>query len=357
VRKFRLGNGMGNLMQQWRDRLGGAGDVGLALAPLRLFLGFAFLYAGLSKIADRDFLDDDAPTSLHQTLVAVREGSPIDFMLGPIESNSALFGALIAIAEVAVGLGVLVGLLTRVAALGGMALAAGLWLTISWNADPWYTGADIVYVFALTPLAIAGAGALSADAWLASMAAGQRSDPDGQVGADGTRRALLAGALGLTGLVALGGAFLSRGPRTSAAVAGGRGTDGPAPASPSAPGTSPGGADPSSTAPSSAPSPEPSGPALVAAAAVPVGSATKVDDPSNGDETWVMQLRTGEFTAVRAACPHQGCAVNFVSPSDGFICPCHNSKFAADGARISGVATTGLQKVDVAVGGGQVRLA
>lgn len=349
------------MQQRLRDRLDGSANAGWAMLPLRLFLGFAFTYAGLSKIADPDFLNDDEPTSMHQTLLAVRDSSPIDFMLGPIASHSALFGALIAISEVAVGLGVLVGLLTRIAALGGMLLTAGLWLTISWSADPWYTSADIVYVFAFTPLAIAGAGALSADGWLARVSAREGAVPDVQAGADGTRRSLLAGALGLTALLALGGAFLARGSKAATADAG-ETTSGTAPAGTTPAGapsttaagtTAPGTTDAGTTA--AAPTPEATGAALVATSSVPVGGATKVE--ADGDEAWVLQLEAGKFTAVKAACPHQGCAVNFVSGSDGFICPCHNSKFSASGARISGVATSGLKKLDVAVGGGQVRLA
>lgn len=326
------------------------------MLPLRMYLGVAFTYAGLSKVADRGFLDDSAPTSMHQTVLAVRASSPIGFLLGPIESHSALFGALIAIGEVAVGLGVLVGLLTRIAAFGGIVLSAGLWLTVSWNADPWYTGADIVYVFALTPLVIAGAGALSGDAWLAQVSARERSDPNGQVGADDTRRSLLAGALGITGLLGLGGAFLARAPKAGTADAStstSAATTSPAPMSP---GTMPATAAPGPTAPAPPPTPEATGAVLVAASSVPVGGAKKVDDPRNGDETWVLQLQRGQFTAVRAACPHQGCAVNFVSGSAGFLCPCHNSTFSSTGARISGVATSGLKTVHVVVGGGQVRL-
>src|SRR5690349_12463067 len=84
-------------------------QVGWVLLPLRAFLGFTFIYAGLSKIADPDFLDDSAATSLHSTLVAVRGASPIGFTLGPIESHSALFGVVIAIGETAIGLGLLFG--------------------------------------------------------------------------------------------------------------------------------------------------------------------------------------------------------------------------------------------------------
>lgn len=323
-------------------RLDSSATAGWAMLPLRLFLGVAFSFAGLSKIADRDFLDDSAATSMHQTLIAVRGSSPIDFLLGPVESHSVLFGALIAIGEVAVGLGVLVGLLTRIAALGGILLAVGLWLTVSWNADPWYTGADIVYAFALTPLAIAGAGALSADGWLARLWAQERSDPDAQAGADGTRRSLLAGALGVTGLLALGGAFLARGSAPRAASG-----DGPT--------ATPAVATPTPT-PTPTPSPTATGATLVAASKVPVGGARKVDDPHDGGATWVLQLEPGSFTAVEATCPHQGCDVAFVSGSQGFVCPCHNSRFASTGARISGIAKSGLKTVKVAESGGQVRL-
>src|SRR4051794_1724399 len=85
------------------------------LLPLRGYLGFAFLYAGLSKIADRDFLDSSAATSMHATLVAVKDGSPIGGLLGPVEHHSFAFGLLMALGEIAVGLGVLAGLFTRIA--------------------------------------------------------------------------------------------------------------------------------------------------------------------------------------------------------------------------------------------------
>src|SRR3954470_21460652 len=140
------------------------------LLPLRAYLAVAFLYAGLSKIADRSFLDASSPSSMHATLVAVRDQSPIGGLLGPVADPSFGFGLLMALGEVAVGLGLLLGLFTRIAAAGGVLLALSLFLTVSWGADPWYTGADIVYAFAATPLLLGGAGPLSADAWLASRA-------------------------------------------------------------------------------------------------------------------------------------------------------------------------------------------
>jgi thiosulfate dehydrogenase [quinone] large subunit len=113
---------------------------------LRAYLAFTFIYAGLSKIRGRSFFDPSSPASIHATLLAVRGHSPIGGLLGPVEHHSFAFGLLIAIGETAVGVGMLLGLLARVAALGGMLIPLSLFLTVSWNATPWYTGADIVYL-------------------------------------------------------------------------------------------------------------------------------------------------------------------------------------------------------------------
>lgn len=339
-------------------------QVGWVLLPLRAFLGFAFLYAGLSKIADPDFLDDDAPTSLHSTLVAVRDSSPISFMLGPIESHSALFGLIIAIGETAIGLGLLTGLLTRIAAAGGIVLSLGLFLTVSWNADPWYTGADLPFAFALSPLLLGGAGGvLSLDGWLASVAARHSGDPGGSASADRTRRGLLAAGLGLTGLLAVGGAALARGSGSSSSAEpsadpSDAATD-PVPSPSQTPSAAPTSAEPATSAPAtSAPAPSATGAVVATASDVAVGGAKLVRNPKSGDEDlWVMQLESGEFTAVDGVCPHQGCVVSFRSASTGFTCPCHASRFSSAGDRLSGPATRGLAKVAVVVSGDQVHLA
>jgi thiosulfate dehydrogenase [quinone] large subunit len=311
-------------------------QVGWVLLVLRAFLAFVFLYAGISKVADTSFLDDKSATGIHATLVAVRGASPIGSLLGPVQSHSFAFGLFMSIAEIAVGVGFALGLFTRIAALGAMFISLSLFLTVSWGASPWYTGADIVYLFAVTPLLIGGSGGVySLDGWLASAA---RRQPG--VSEDRTRRAVLGGAAALGVLCLLGIAAISRSSKSGSDSAGGSGTTASAT----------GGA-------SSAASSGGSGAELVAASAVSVGSAKQVKDPKNGDPAWVLQLSAGQFSAFSAICPHQQCTVGFVSPSEGFACPCHGSRFSADGKLLQGPATRGLTAIPVTVTDGAVRLA
>jgi Rieske Fe-S protein len=43
-----------------------------------------------------------------------------------------------------------------------------------------------------------------------------------------------------------------------------------------------------------------------------------------------------------AVCPHEGCQINWSDETNKFFCPCHDSSFAPDGARVSGPARRGL---------------
>ena len=248
--------------------------VGWALLPLRGYLAVVFLYAGISKIADTRFLDQSSPTSLHATLAAVRSASPIRSLLGPVADHTFAFGLLMAFAEIAVGIGIALGLLTRVAALGGMVLALSLWLTVSWGAEPWYTSADLVYLFAFTPLLLAGAGGVwSLDAWLDAVKARRPDTGEDRVptGRPHRRR---------------------RGPRRSA---GGRG-------------------DAVSSLverlrPRRRPRPVPApatGAALATTSQVPVGGGKQVTDPVTGDPTWILQLSAGRVHRLRRGMPASG---------------------------------------------------
>ena len=145
--------------------------LGRALLPLRAFLGFTFCFAGLQKLANPGFFQAGNPGSIQAQLAGAARRSPIHTLISPLTHLAVPLGLLIAVAELAIGLGTLLGLWQRLAAAGGVALSLMLFLTVSFHASPYYTGADIVFAFAWTPLLLAGSGPLlSADAAIAARA-------------------------------------------------------------------------------------------------------------------------------------------------------------------------------------------
>ncbi|MCU0484018.1 MAG: DoxX family membrane protein [Chloroflexi bacterium] len=187
------------------DRFGGAYA---ALLPLRAFLGFTFLYAGVDKLATPGFLAAAGPGSIGEQLDAFTRSSP----LTPLIEAFALpypvaVGALISVAEIAIGLGILSGLLYRAAAAAGALTALTFWLTASWSTTPYYYGPDLPVMFGFVTLALAGHGGLLVAGNLAPF----RGAPQGVAatsgvgGPIGRREVLQAAVLGAAAL-ALGAA-------------------------------------------------------------------------------------------------------------------------------------------------------
>jgi thiosulfate dehydrogenase (quinone) large subunit len=146
------------MLEVWRDTARR-----YALLPLRIFLGVTFLYAGLDKLTSNTFFTDSANGSLLQTLNGVHSSAAIPAMITLALKAPHAFGYAIAFGELAVGLGMLFGLLGRVAALGGALISLSLWLTISWSTTPYYYGNDLAYLMAWLPLVLAGTPYLSLD--------------------------------------------------------------------------------------------------------------------------------------------------------------------------------------------------
>ena len=67
-----------------------------------------------------------------------------------------------------------------------------------------------------------------------------------------------------------------------------------------------------------------------------------------------LTLADGKVSALSAVCPHLGCAIGWDDKS--YLCPCHDSTFGIDGARIKGPAERGLDPLPVTVRDGRLQL-
>jgi thiosulfate dehydrogenase [quinone] large subunit len=331
-------------------RADGSVATGWALLPLRLFLGATFTFAGLQKLANPDFFHNSSPISIHTQLAGAARTSPIHALLAHLVSAAPLIGVLIVLGEVAIGIGTLLGLLTRVAAVGGMLISFSLFLTVSYHSSPYFTGSDIVFFFAWTPLVLAGAaGAPALDTWLSERsrqsAAGRQAVSRRDVLSRGALTGLVAG-----GTVLLGGlvALIGRAAGGTTTTAASAPTLTPGGSGPATTTTTTGTTGSSSTTTTAA---APSGTEVGPASSVPVGGSASFTDPKSGDPALVIQQPAGHFTAFDAVCPHAGCTVGYVSSARIIACPCHGSEFdAATGSVLRGPAPTGLTPIKMVEG-------
>lgn len=333
-----------------------------ALLPIRFFLGGTFLYAGLDKLIDPTFLRSAGPGSIAAQLDAFARVSPISPLVQIFgERFPILFGLLIAVAEIAIGLGALTGLLFRIAAAGGAALSILFWLTASWATKPYYYGPDLPYAFGWITLALAGhGGLLVVGSWLDRQFYGVDSY-DAPTSLE-RRRILEGGVLAVAALVVAG-----VGGTLGAALLGQpRGTESGSHAPLNPPGVGlgdgasaspvPGTASPGPIA--SAGSPAPATPGATATGKV-LGKASQVTsrhaiafrDPQTGDPALVVKLPDGSLAAFDAVCTHAGCTVEWDFGSGYLICPCHGATFdpAQGAAPIAGPTDQPLASLPIHV--------
>ena len=136
---------------------------GVALLPLRVFLGVTFIYGGLQKLSDPGFFKAGSPTYIGAQIISYGRGSPIRPILMHAAEHATLAGALTIATELTIGILVLAGLFTRLASIVGMALNLTFFLSASWHTYPYFMGSDIVFVMAWLTLALAGPGAYALD--------------------------------------------------------------------------------------------------------------------------------------------------------------------------------------------------
>jgi uncharacterized membrane protein YphA (DoxX/SURF4 family) len=143
----------------------------VALLPIRFFFGVTFLYAGLDKLVNPGFFDPASPGSIQAQMLAFERTSPLGALVALIRPEAGAIGLLIAVAEVAIGIGALTGLAFRIAAMGGALLSLLFFLTVSWGTRPYYLGPDLPYAVGWLTLALAGHGGLLIPSWVAVMGA------------------------------------------------------------------------------------------------------------------------------------------------------------------------------------------
>jgi len=340
--------------------------------PLRLFLGVTFLYAGIQKLTDPQYLNPGARGYIGHQMAAFAAASPLhEFLLGVAVPHAALFGVLVAYGELAIGLSVLLGLLLRVAALFGLLLNLLFFLSADWQIFPYFYGSDIVFLFCWLTLLIAGPAqqALPAlDPWLVrwladhtrltqrprllalcQMLGGRAGTSTGQravqrAGAAGpahraSRRTFLWGAAsGGTLMLAL--LWLREVLHLWPVVGDGIAESGtqvtPTLGSPVAEAT------PTAALP---------GRVIARIGDVPPNSASTFTIPSTSAPGILVHLGNRIFVAFNATCTHAGCPVDYDPALRDLVCPCHGAAFdpSQGAAVINGPAQLPLSGVPIVV--------
>jgi len=337
---------------------------GWVLLPLRLFLGVTYTYASLQKLANPDFFTSGSPASVQHQMQSVAPTSPIGPLVQLSLHAGAAVGLVIALGELAVGLGALLGLKTRLAAAGGAVLALSFFLTVSWSTSPYYYGADIVFLFAWTPfISIGAAEVMALDGWIAgrppASARGRVPAPRAEARRRSRRAVLTTGLLAvLLGGLTAGLGRLLRGSRPAGqgadgAAAGGP-TSGPSRSRPTSGGSS--GPHATSGPHSRSGTRAPAGMTRVSAVdALPVGQASQFHDPATGSPAWVVRTGQRSFAGFSAVCTHAGCTVGFDANSQEFVCPCHGGTYSATtGKVLGGPPPAPLAAIPVQIADGQV---
>lgn len=194
-------------------------NLGVVLLPMRVFLGFISIYAGMGKLCDPVFFDGGERGSMTKWLNSLHPWAAAEPLREFALAHPVGAGLSVAFLQVVVGVLTVLGLWQRVAASVGALLSAALLVTVSWRTVAAYDAPDIIYLAAWSPLVIAGAPVYSVDGRLAGEA-WRKLGPRSEIW-DLRRRVLRRGAVVATivvGLTLLIGSMLGGAVRSSGVV-------------------------------------------------------------------------------------------------------------------------------------------
>ena len=276
------------LKASWRNQL-------WPLRIMRLWLGATWIYAGWDKASDPGFLTDGSPTFIGTQLSAFAQNSPIDFLLNQILEYPTQIGILVMIAEFAIGFATLLWIVPTWAAFGGFLTSLFLWLSSTWNIQPYFLASNSVYtVFWFTY-------------FLFLYGARRRSN----ISLDRRGFIRISSIAALTvAAVGLGRLF----PKQAAAVS--------------------------------------AGPLNIIEDSVLDVGQTYNFIAKSGSPAVLFKSKTGVY-AYSAVCTHEGCTVTFNSASRNLQCACHGAVFdpQSEGKALTGPTNKPLPKIKVAVEG------
>ncbi|MEU4350112.1 DoxX family membrane protein [Streptomyces sp. NPDC023838] len=145
-------------------------NLGVVLLPLRVFLGFISVYAGMGKLCDPVYFDGGERGSMMKWLNSLHPWALAEPLRTFALQHPVGAGLSVAFLQIVVGVLTMLGLWQRVAAVFGALLSAALLLTVSWQTVPAYDAPDFIYLAAWSPLITAGAPVYSLDARLSGEA-------------------------------------------------------------------------------------------------------------------------------------------------------------------------------------------
>jgi len=277
------------LKASWKNQL-------WPLRIMRLWLGGTWIYAGWDKASDPGFLTDGSPTFIGSQLAAYAQNSPIDFLLNRMIEHAAQVGIFVMLSEFAVGFATLLWIAPTSAALGGFLTSLTLWLSSTWNIQPYFLASNSVYtVFWLTYFLFLY---------------GSRRKSNISVDRRGFIRISSIAALTVAA-VGLGRLF----PKSAAATV--------------------------SATPQN----------IIEDSLFSIGETFNFTSKS-GSPAVLFKSKTGVY-AYSAVCTHEGCTVQYNSASKNLQCGCHGAVFdpESDGNALSGPTNKPLPKITVAVEG------